>query len=82
MFPERKRVNDSYTHDLTKLLTLSDVKHEHEKQLSGEGFNTNWAVVKDRSEERRYQHSISEAIARDFFAAVTDPREGVLPWLK
>ena len=38
--------------------------------------------MKDWSEETRYQTSVAEKVARDMFAAVTDPQNGVLTWLK
>jgi HEPN domain-containing protein len=82
-FPDKKLANDSFVHDLSKLLKLSGVKQQHaEEQRTNKVFDRNWAVVKQWSEERRYQHSISEKAARDFFEAVTDSTDGVLPWLK
>ncbi len=82
-FPNRRLVNDSYVHDLAKLLNISGIGAEHEAERStNHAFDTNWAVVKDWSEERRYQHSANEDVVRDFFDAVTDPKDGVLSWLK
>jgi len=82
-FPDRKLANDSYVHDLPKLLNISGIKQQHEaEQRSNPPFATNWGVVKDWSEERRYQHSITEHVARDSSDAVTDPENGVLTWLK
>ncbi len=82
-FPDRKFVNDSYTHDLEKLLNVSGLKVEHEKQATrSPAFELNWTVVKDWSEEARYLGKISEKKVRDFFSAVLDEQDGVLPWLK
>lgn len=81
-FPDRKLVNDSYVHDLPKLLNVSGIREQHQaEQNLNHTFKANWAVVKDWSEERRYQHSVTEEVARDFFAAVTNPTNGVLTWL-
>jgi hypothetical protein len=44
-------------------------------------FAVNWAIVKDWTEESRYQLHTS-ASARGIYAAVTDKRHGVLRWLK
>jgi len=68
---------------LTKLLNISGVKAAHDaEQRTNRAFATNWAVVKDWSEERRYRHSTNEEVVRNFYDAVTDPEDGVLPWLK
>lgn len=45
-------------------------------------FAVNWSVVKDWSEEARYQTQMPEKTARDIVAALTDPTDGVLTWLK
>jgi hypothetical protein len=86
-FPDKKLVTDSYVHDhvhdLTKLLRLSGVGVLFENELKkNQAFDTNWGVVKDWSEESRYQASVAEKVARDMFAAVTDAQNGVLTWLK
>ena len=82
-FPDRKMVNDSYTHDLEKLLRVSGLKAELQKEVqSNPSLALNWATVKDWSEESRYTIAISEPAARDFYVAVTAKKTGVLPWLK
>jgi hypothetical protein len=82
-FPDRKLVNDSYVHDLEKLLNISGIKQLHQEEITvNKGFESNWTIVKDWSEESRYEHSIGEPVARDFLSAVTDPMNGVLTWLK
>jgi len=82
-FPDRKLVNDSYTHDLEKLLSISGLKAELQKETrSNPTLEVNWAIVKDWSEQSRYSTSISETQARDFYSAVTARKNGVLTWLK
>jgi hypothetical protein len=82
-FPDRKLVNDSYTHDLEKLLSISGLKAElQEETQSNPTLEVNWAIVKDWSEQSRYSTSISETQARDFYSAVTARKNGVLTWLK
>jgi hypothetical protein len=44
-------------------------------------LSRNWWSVKDWSETKRY-HVITEAEARTLYAAIEDPANGVLPWLK
>ena len=82
-FPDLKTVRDSHQHDLEKLLAVTDLKPKLEKQTKrNREFEANWAVVKDWSEQKRYETDISEKSARDLLTAITDPKHGVLPWLQ
>lgn len=82
-FPDRKLVLDSYVHDLSKLLNISGVKALHDEAMgTNRAFATNWSLVKEWTEKSRYKTSVPEAVANDFYSAVTDPNSGVLPWLK
>ena len=82
-FPDRKLVNDSYTHDLERLLGVSGLKEELDSESAGNPvLEENWTIVKDWSEQSRYRSSIPENEARDLFSAVTARRNGVLSWLK
>jgi len=82
-FPDKKLVNDSYIHDLTKLLNTVGLKQKlilHEGEDTN--FKLNWSVANKWSEESRYDHSIQSQDATDLFDAITDSQSGVLPWLK
>lgn len=82
-FPDLKTVRDSHQHDLEKLLAVTDLKPRLETRTKRDPeFDTNWAVVKDWSEQKRYETGISEKSARDLLSAITDPKHGVLPWLQ
>jgi hypothetical protein len=82
-FPDKKLINDSYSHDLPQLLRLSGVGHLFEFELkTNSALQNNWAVVKDWSEISRYEPAVVEKLARDMYDAVTESRNGVLPWLK
>ena len=82
-FPDRKLVNDSYTHDLERLLGVSGLKEELDSESAGNPvLEENWTIVKDWSEQSRYRSSIPENEARDLFSAVTARRNGVLSRLK
>ena len=82
-FPDRKFIQDSYTHDLNKLLGLAGLREQHQKKAEQEKvFEQNWAVVKDWSEENRYTTQVDEKKARDLIEAITDTNNGVLSWLK
>ncbi len=79
-FPDRRTVNDSYTHDLTKLVKTAGIPLE-EEMGKDEDFADNWSVVKEWSAESRYEKT-SENAARDLRSAVTDMNHGVLRWIK
>lgn len=82
-FPDKKLVNDSYTHDLAKLLNTAGLKQELIRQEGIDtNFKLNWSVANKWSQESRYDHTIQSQDARDLFDAITDSQSGVLPWLK
>jgi hypothetical protein len=82
-FPDRKLVNDIYTHDLNKLLSVSELEPEHRKESKkNPTFELNWTIVKDWSEQSRYFAGVTRAKARDFRSAVVSRKNGILPWLQ
>lgn len=82
-FPDRKLVNDSYTHDLSKLLSVSGLEPEYRKESDNNPtFELNWTIVKDWSEQSRYTVSVNKTRAADFRSAVVGRRHGILPWLQ
>ena len=82
-FPDRQLVNDSYTHDLDKLLRVSGLKELLDNDLKTDpDLDLSWVIVKDWSEQMRYETSISPDIERPFYQAVTGRRSGILPWLR
>jgi hypothetical protein len=81
--PDRKIVNDFYTHELEKLLNISGAKPtKQERAAADSAFEVNWNTVREWSEASRYDPSTTETKARDMFAACTDATSGVLPWLR
>lgn len=81
-FPDRRLVNDSYTHDLEKLLGVSGLKEYLESESAGNPtLQRYWTIVKDWLEQSRYNSEIPENEARNLFSAVTARRNGVLSWL-
>lgn len=80
-FPDKKTVIDSYTHDLEKLVKVAKLDAELKSLLGDPNFSPRWALVKDWSEESRYQkHNKQKAL--DVYSAITDPNHGVLQWLQ
>lgn len=82
-FPDRKLINDIYTHDLEKLLNASGLKADHQNECGANpSFQLNWTIVKDWSEQSRYTDQVSKQKAKDFRSAIVSRKNGVLPWLQ
>lgn len=82
-FPDKKFVNDIYTHDLNKLLNLSGLTTEHKKECArNPNFEISWSIVRDWTEQSRYNTNVSRQQAQEFHAAVTSRKNGVLTWLR
>jgi HEPN domain-containing protein len=80
-FPDRRTVNDSYTHDLTKLVRTANLEPALDQEMRrDEDFAANWAVVGEWSEESRYQ-KYSERDALNLYSAITNRKSGVLRWI-
>src|SRR5579864_722425 len=89
-FPPRD-ARDYYVHDVTKLLDIAGLKKEWETQAKGDpkksrgrtdrAFEAHWTLVKDWTEESRYRSRTREE-AEALFVAISDPKHGVLAWLK
>lgn len=78
-FPDKKFVDQCYTHNLEQLLKQADLKDALE--AADKRIQEQWAVVKDWSEQARYEKK-SRALARAFYDAVTDAKRGILPWIR
>jgi HEPN domain-containing protein len=81
-FPDRKRVVESYTHDLKKLALLANI--EESRLLLAEAdpkFRNNWALIVRWSEESRYA-IFEEQACKDFLDAIMERHHGFMPWIK
>ena len=78
-FPEKKFSAECYQHDLDQLLKLAGM--EDEMNQSGP-VAAKWAIVKDWSEQSRYEFGRDEPEVREFFKDINDPAEGVLQWIR
>lgn len=81
-FPDRKTVDESYTHDLTRLVKIAGLGLDLDREIkSNPNFAVNWTIVKDWSETSRYEkHTDKEAQALYF--AIANRKQGVLQWIK
>lgn len=81
-FPDKDKVNKSWTHNLTQLVEVAGLEKEREeKARKDKEFELRWGLVKDWSEDSRYR-TVGEKEAGHFYAAIVDPTYGVLPWLE
>ena len=76
-------MNESYTHDLEKLLGVAELKDKLDNESKNNPtLRNNWAIVRDWTEQARYDDSMSVSEARSLYSACTARRNGVLAWLK
>jgi HEPN domain-containing protein len=81
-FPDKKLVQESYTHSLTVLVKLARLNSYLELEMNADAqFKKNWTVVKDWTEDSRYQQH-AEKKARDLVQAITDRGHGVMRWIR
>jgi hypothetical protein len=82
-FPDKKRGDDSYTHDLIKLVKVANLENELRQELgTNRVFRDNWSTVQKWSEAIRYETAVQKAEVVALLAAITDQKDGVLSWLK
>lgn len=81
-FPDKNLVGKVFTHNLERLVELAGLKPDLDQEIKKDRiFKFNWLVVKDWSEEIRYQKH-GEKKANGLYSAITDERGGVLQWIK
>jgi HEPN domain-containing protein len=82
-FPDKKIANDSYTHDITRLVGIAGLKSALDAaHASDKTFERYWRVVCRWSEEDRYNLTISNEDALELYDAITTRRGGVMTWLR
>jgi hypothetical protein len=80
-FPDKERTEGSYTHKLMTLIKTAGLDAELRRAELEPEFAENWRIVRNWSEQSRYQRRTqSEAVA--LVNALRDRRYGVLRWLK
>jgi HEPN domain-containing protein len=81
-FPDKKRVDSSYKHDLAELLKTAKLEKLLAARCAADRiFKDNWETVKSWSEQSRYER-LSLSQAQVLLAAVSDRQHGVVPWIK
>jgi hypothetical protein len=80
--PKLKVVQNCYVHDLVGLVAAAKLQTQHQSELNSDPqFKVNWTVVKDWSEEKRYEKS-NEVAARDLIQAIRARKHGVMQWIR
>jgi len=78
--PKEKVARDLYSHNLSTLLDLAGLKTAMDTAADAT-LKAYWNVAKDWSEQSRYNLPERQN-AEQLYAAVADPRHGVLQWLR
>jgi HEPN domain-containing protein len=80
-FPDKKRVDDSHSHDLQKLVRVAHLDTLLSQAKLDPKFRSNWDATEAWSEQSRYRRHRRES-AEIFLKAVSDNRRGVIAWIK
>lgn len=80
--PEKADLLQTYVHSFTKLLNVCGLAGALEADSKRNArFRAFWEIANNWSESSRYQIWTPQA-ATDMVLAVSDPKDGVLPWLQ
>ena len=81
-FPDRKKVESSYSHSLRDLIRVAGLEEARREQADKDfGFQKSWEIVQSWSEQSRYQRHSPES-AKVLLAAVGERRHGVISWIR
>ena len=81
-FPDKKKVDSSYSHNLDLLVRLVGLEKVREAYIGrSPEFLRNWSAVQQWSEDSRYQKHSAQAAA-DLVEAVGARNQGVISWIK
>jgi hypothetical protein len=82
IFTKRRYVEDCWTHEIEKLVKQAGLGDQLDSATTNdEDLERNWQAVKHWTEGSRYGTK-SQQDAEELLAAITDPKAGVLTWLK
>ncbi len=82
IFRDRRFSEKCWTHDFDELFKLAGLKAQWDAdKAANPTLRNNWLIVNTWKETARYQRK-ARADAEGLFQAITDPANGVLPWIK
>jgi HEPN domain-containing protein len=80
-FPEKKRVDASYTHSLKELVRVAELRDGLQEAAEADPrLREYWDVVESWSEQSRYGKNSKER-ARALIEAISDRNHGVIKWV-
>lgn len=81
--PKPDVVREYYNHDLARLVRIAGLQNDLDAHCSATvEFKANWTVVREWTEQVRYETNVEAIMARQMLNAVRNPKFGVLEWLK
>ena len=81
-FPDKKRVDLSYSHNLRDLVRIAGLEELRSERASKDlEFRKSWDTVQSWSEQSRYARN-DQAAAEDLVKAIADKPDGILAWLR
>jgi HEPN domain-containing protein len=81
-FPDKDRAAKAWTHKLDELVLIARLKAPLDAEFTvNPALKRNWVTVKDWTEASRYERQPKDD-AETLHAAITDPTNGVLSWIK
>ncbi len=82
-FPDKNTVNRSYTHNLENLFNVAGLWPTFQKDTKKhKPLAVNWTIVKDWSEESRYEETTTKRKASDLYSAIVGRQHGILRWIR
>ena len=82
IFQDRRFSEKCWTHDFEELFRLAGLEAGWKAELAANpALRNNWKIVQNWGETSRYQRK-TRAEAEGLHQAITDPANGVLPWIR
>lgn len=82
-FPDLKRAQSSWQHNLDALLKTADLSSALDQAIQqNPQLIPSWNTVRQWQVDSRYNAVIAEAQARQMYASVADTNDGVIAWLR
>jgi HEPN domain-containing protein len=80
--PKPKFIHDYYSHEIEKLVKTAGLTAQRDTDAATDpDLQANWGIVKDRTEESRYERK-TQIQAQELISAITDAAHWVFPWIK
>ena len=80
--PDKKFINDCYTHNLKDLVKLAGLENARNVlERNDANFAASWAITKDWNETGRY-NIFTQIQAQELYNSITSRRGGILSWIR